>query len=386
MGFLRKTFKKIGKGIKSLTKKFAKFMSSDIGKFISLAAMVMMTGGAFGIDMFGKKGADSAGQKIAEETIKEEVAKEGAEKVASEAAKQQIATNLTGESLAQAARDKGLLKDVMKDYALDSYSEAALNTISNSNVLSNSLTTTFNTAASNPIFQANANTVIGGGKVPLDNSWLSGEIDFLKSGELDVVKTGMKNFNERETLNQIVSQSVDQSVQENLAKFYEPKGLFGGLKKGVGDFKIPFTGGEDGVKLTFGETGPGQFISESVPLGKGMLETSPAEYYAGGTFIASQLADKPKVDYGWGMDTSAAYGQLSNINTPTLYGTSQPLNAPQLMSNNTFMQDYSNSVSNVLNQNFSPFNIQTLANANVYGNTLPISARANVINAYNRMG
>jgi len=374
MGFLRKTFKKIGKGIKSLTKKFAKFMSSDIGKFISLAAMVMMTGGAFGIDMFGKKGADSAGQKIAEETIKEEVVKEGAEKVAAETAKQQIATNLTKESLVQGARDKGLLKDIMKDYALDSSAEATLNTISNSNVLSNSITTTLNTAASNPTFQVNANTVIGGGKVPLDNSWLS--------GELDVLKTGMEKFNEQETLNQI----VDQSVQENLAKFYEPKGLFGGLKKGVGDFKIPFTGGEDGVKLTFGETGPGQFISESVPLGKGMLETSPAEYYAGGTFIASQLADKPKVDYGWGMDTSAAYGQLSNINTPTLYGTSQPLNAPQLMSNNTFMQDYSNSVSNVLNQNFSPFNIQTLANANVYGNTLPVSARANVINAYNRLG
>ena len=374
MGFLRKTFKKIGKGIKSLTKKFAKFMSSDIGKFISLAAMVMMTGGAFGVDMFGKKAADSAGQQVAQETLKEEVAKEGAEKVAAETAKQQIATNLTKESLVQGARDKGLLKDIMKDYALDSSAEATLNTISNSNVLSNSITTTLNTAASNPTFQVNANTVIGGGKVPLDNSWLS--------GELDVLKTGMEKFNEQETLNQI----VDQSVQENLAKFNEPKGLFGGFKKGVGDFKIPFTGGEDGVKLTFGETGPGQFISESVPLGKGMLETSPAEYYAGGTFIASQLADKPKVDYGWGMDTSAAYGQLSNINTPTLYGTSQPLNAPQLMSNNTFMQDYSNSVSNVLNQNFSPFNIQTLANANVYGNTLPVSARANVINAYNRLG
>lgn len=381
MGFLRKTFKKIGKGIKSLAKKFAKFMSSDVGKFISLAAMVMMTGGAFGIDMFGKKAADSAGQNMlqqegVEEVIKEEtkdrIVKDVAGDATSKAVKDQAVLNfpeLTGESLAQAARDKGLLKDVMKDYALDASAEATLNTISNSNVLSNSITTTLNTAASNPTFQANANTVIGGGKVPLDNSWISGEID--------VLKTGMDKFNEQESLKQI----VDQSFQENFATFNEPKGLFGGLKKGVGDIKIPFTEGK-----TFAETGPGQFISESVPLGEGMLETSPAEYYAGGTFIASQLAGKPKADYGWGMDTSAAYGQLENINTPTLYGTSQPLNAPQLMSNNTFMQDYSNSVSNVLNQNFSPFNIQTLANANVYGNTLPISARANVINAYNRVG
>lgn len=373
MGFLRKTFKKIGKGIKKLTKKFAEFMNSDVGKFISLAAMVMMAGGTFGLDMFGKKAAEDTAQQVAAEAVTEEVGKDivakGAEDVASEAAKKQLASSLkevTGESLAQAAREQGLIKDVMKEYTLDASAEATLNTIANSNVMSNSITTTLNTAANNPAFQLNANTVVQGGKVGLENTFTAGEFDVLKNWSQQVAQEGITN------------EQIQSAINEALSTAAEPKGLFGGFKKGVGELKVPFTDG-----MTFAETGPGQFIKESVPLGEGMLATSPAEYYTGGTFIAGQLADKPDIGYSWGMDTSAAFSSLSEVNTPTMYGTGQPLSAPQMLSNNTFLQDYSNSVSQILNQPYSPFNIQQLSNANIYGATLPISARANIINAYN---
>jgi 5'-3' exonuclease len=222
MGFLRKTFKKIGKGIKSLTKKFAKFMSSDIGKFISLAAMVMMTGGAFGVDMFGKKAADSAGQKIAEETVKEEIVKEGAEKVASESVKKQIATSVNKELAVGSARDM-VSKDMLAEFALDKSTEATLNTIANSNVMSNNITQTLSTASTNPVFQANANTVVEGGKVALENSFTT--------TELDVVGNYMKRAGEGITDDQI--QQIADQVTSTFAEANQPKGLFGGLKKGV---------------------------------------------------------------------------------------------------------------------------------------------------------
>lgn len=380
MGFLRKTFKKIGRGIKKLTKKFAKFMNSDVGKFISLAAMVMMTAGAFGFDMFGKKTVEKAGQDILQEevvgeAIKEEVVKDIAGDVTSEAVKDQIALNLpelTGESLAQAARDQGLIKDVMKEYTLDASAEATLNAIANSDVMSNSITNYFNAASNSQAFQLNANAAVQGNSVPLNNA-------------LNVTKQNIVADYQTRAAQQAMTDEQLRNIYETLSTSAEPKGLFGSFKKGVGDIKIPFTGGEDGVKLTFGETGPGQFIKESVPYGEALLETSPTEYYAGGTFIAGQLADKPDMGYSWGMDTSAAFSSLSEVNTPTLYGTGQPVNATQMLSNNSFLQDYSNSVSQILNQSYSPFNIPQLANANVYGATLPVSARANIIHAYNKI-
>lgn len=376
MGFLRKTFKKIGKGIKKLTKKFAKFMNSDVGKFISLAAMVMMTAGAFGFDMFGKKTVEKAGQEILQEevvgeAIKEEVVKDIAGDVTSEAVKDQIALNLpelTSESLAQAARDQGLIKDVMKEYTLDASAEATLNSIANSNVMSNSITTTLNTASNSQAFQLNANAVVQGNSVPLNNA-------------LNVTPQNIvADYQAQAAQQAMTDEQIRNIVNETLSTSAEPKGLFGSFKKGVGDIKIPFTDG-----MTFGETGPGQFIKESVPLGEGMLATSPAEYYTGGTFIAGQLADKPDMGYSWGMDTSAAFSSLSEVNTPTLYGAGQPVNATQMLSNNSFLQDYSNSVSQILNQSYSPFNIPQLANANVYGATMPVSARANIIHAYNKI-
>jgi hypothetical protein len=376
MGFLRKTFKKIGKGIKKLTKKFAKFMNSDVGKFISLAAMVMMTAGAFGFDMFGKKTVEKAGQdilqeEVVEEVVKEEVVKDIAGDVTSEAVKDQISLNLpelTGDSLAQAARDKGLIKDVMKEYTLDSSAEATLNSIANSNVMSNSITTTLNTASNSQAFQLNANAVVQGNSVPLNNALNVTPQNIVADYQAQAAQQAMTD----EQIRNIVNETLSTSAQ--------PKGLFGTFKKGVGDIKVPFTDG-----MTFAETGPGQFIKESVPLGEGMLATSPAEYYTGGTFIAGQLADKPDMGYSWGMDTSAAFSSLSEVNTPTLYGTGQPINATQMLNNNSFLQDYSNSVSQILNQSYSPFNIPQLANANVYGATLPVSARANIIHAYNKI-